>query len=142
MTRNGNVRAEGGFTLLELLVVLVILGLLAAVAAPQLMRYLGVAKSDAARIQIQNLETVLDLYKLETGRYPTSQEGLLALWERPAGVRAWSGPYVKRREMLSDPWGQIYQYRHPGRSREYEVFTLGSDQAVGGEGEARDVGNW
>lgn len=135
-------RQDGGFTLLELLVVLVILGLLAAVAAPQLLRYLGVAKSDAARIQIQNIETVLDLYKLETGRYPSSQEGLLALWERPATSRSWNGPYVKRREMLADPWGQVFLYQYPGRNHEYDLYTLGADHAAGGEGEARDVGNW
>ncbi|CAA7625162.1 type II secretion system major pseudopilin GspG [Magnetospirillum sp. UT-4] len=135
-------RSQSGFTLLELLVVLAILGLLAAIAAPQVMKHLGGARSDAARIQIQNLAAILDLYRLETGRYPSEQEGLVALVERPAGETAWSGPYLRRRDALSDPWGRPYLYRLPGRHGAFDIFTLGADNREGGDGENRDVASW
>lgn len=135
-------RAEGGFTLLELLVVLAILGLLAAIAAPQVLKHLGGAKSDAARIQVQNLATTLDLFRLETGRYPSEREGLLALVERPAGDPAWDGPYLKRRDSLIDPWGRPYGYRHPGRHGAFDLFSLGADNREGGDGEDKDVTSW
>ena len=107
--------AASGFTLLELLVVLVILGLLSAFAVPQVMNYLGGARSDAAKIQVSNLSTALDLYRLGVGRYPSSGEGLDALVTRPSAADGWNGPSVKRRESLIDPGGEIYEYRAPGR---------------------------
>lgn len=131
-----------GFTLLELLVVLAILGLLAAIAAPQVLKHLGGAKSDAARIQIQNLAATLDLYRLDTGRYPTEREGLVSLVERPAGDPVWDGPYLKRKDALTDPWGRPYAYRFPGRFGPFDLFTLGADNREGGEGEDRDVTSW
>lgn len=131
-----------GFTLLELLVVLAILGLLAAIAAPQVLKHLGAAKSDAARIQIQNLASTLDLYRLETGRYPSEREGLLALVERPVGDPRWDGPYLKRKDALKDPWGRSYAYRFPGRFGEFDLFSLGADNREGGDGENKDVSNW
>ena len=94
-------RPSGGFTLLELLVVLVILGLLAAIAVPQVLNYLGGARSDAAALQIQQLTSTLDLYRLDTGRYPSERDGLVALVERPAEAETWNGPYLKKREMLT-----------------------------------------
>ena len=133
-------RAEG-FTLLELLVVLVILALLAALAVPQVLKYVGRAKTDTARIEIQNLGSVLDLYALDVGRYPTADEGLVALVERPPDAKRWDGPYLKSREMILDPWGNPYSYRIPGRNGKYDLFTLGADNAEGGEGENEDVGN-
>lgn len=134
--------AAAGFTLLELLVVLTILGLLAAFAVPQVMKYLGGAKSDAANIQISNLSTALDLYRLDVGRYPAQGEGLEALVTRSAGDEKWNGPYVKKHASLLDPWGERYSYRFPGRHGEYDLYSLGRDKAEGGEGEDRDLKSW
>ncbi len=134
--------AAAGFTLLELLVVLVILGMLAAFAVPQVMNYLGGARSDAAKIQISNLETALDLFRLGVGRYPTSDEGLDSLVTRPSGADRWTGPYVKKHESLIDPWGELYVYRAPGRHAAFDLFSLGADKTEGGEGEDRDLTNW
>jgi general secretion pathway protein G len=134
--------AQAGFTLIELLVVLVILGLLAAFAAPQVLNYLGRAKTDAARAQVQNIASILDLYRLEVGSYPAQQDGLDALLEQPPDAARWNGPYVKRRDALTDPWGQIYEYRFPGEHGAYDLYTLGADRSEGGEGEDQDVTSW
>jgi len=131
-----------GFTLIELLVVLIILGLIAAVAAPQVFKYLGGARADAAHVQIQGLTAALDLYRLDVGRYPSEQEGLTVLVDRPANAARWNGPYVRRRDMLVDPWGRPYRYRAPGQHGEVDIFTLGGDDAPGGSGESRDVTSW
>lgn len=133
---------QRGFTLIELLVVLVILGFIAALAAPQVIKYLGTAKVDTAKVQVDRLSGVLDLYRLEVGRYPSEQVGLTALVERPAGVEAWNGPYLKKRDALVDPWGNPYQYRHPGEHGEYDLYSLGADGQVGGEGENGDITSW
>ena len=135
-------RRESGLTLLELLVVLIILGLVAALAVPQVMQYLGSAKSKTARIEIDNLAATLDLYRLDAGRYPTQQEGLRVLLEPPADGRGWNGPYLKKRDMLTDPWGRPYHYRIPGRHGAFDLYSLGADNAEGGDGENKDVGNW
>ncbi len=135
-------RAQRGFTLVELLVVLVILGLLATFAAPRVIKYLAGAKSSAATSQLQNIAATLDLYRLELGRYPTEEEGLAALVTQPPGVETWNGPYIKKREMLIDPWGSLYNYRYPGEHGEYDLFSLGADGAVGGEGEDKDITDW
>ena len=134
--------AAAGFTLLELLVVLVILGLLASVTAPAVARYLGGAKVDAAKLQIQNISTTLDMYRLDTGSYPSPQDGLRALVQRPAAAQRWNGPYLRKPDMIKDPWGREYQYRTPGERAEVEVFTLGADNATGGTGENQDLGSW
>ncbi len=133
---------ETGFTLLELLVVLAILGLLAAFAVPQVMKALGGAKADAAKIQVNNLTSALDFFRLDVGRYPTQDEGVAALVERPSGLERWNGPYVKKRESLVDPWGNEYLFRRPGQHGEFDLYSLGSDGAEGGEGQARDVTSW
>jgi general secretion pathway protein G len=133
---------QAGFTLIELLVVLVILGLLAAFAAPQVLNYLGRAKTDAARAQVQNIASILDLYRLEVGSYPAEQGGLDALLEQPPHAARWNGPYVKRRDALVDPWGELYQYRFPGEHGAYDLYTLGADRSEGGEGEDQDVTSW
>jgi general secretion pathway protein G len=117
--------SSSGFTLIELLVVLAILGLLVAVATPQVLKYLSKAKEDTARIEINNLSTALDLYLVDVGHYPTQQEGLQALVANP-GNNAWHGPYLKGKGVPLDPWGQQYQYRIPGQSGDYDLFTLGS----------------
>ncbi|WP_246149203.1 type II secretion system major pseudopilin GspG [Skermanella pratensis] len=134
--------SAAGFTLLELLVVLVILGLLASVTAPAVARYLSGAKVDAAKLQIQNLSTTLDMYRLDTGSYPSQQDGLKALVQRPSGAQRWNGPYLRKADMIKDPWGQEYHYRTPGERAEVEVFTLGADKAAGGTGENQDLGSW
>ena len=133
---------ENGFTLVELLVVLAILGLLVALAAPRVMKYLGSARSDTARIQIEKLSGILDLYRLDVGRYPTDQEGLRALVEKPAQVDSWNGPYLKNRESLTDPWGAPYTYRSPGQHGEFDLYSLGADGKEGGEDADKDITNW
>jgi general secretion pathway protein G len=135
-------RLDGGFTLIELLVVLVILGMLAAFAAPQVLKYLGTAKTDAARAQVQNIASILDLYRLEVGSYPSDEDGLDALLEPPSDAPRWNGPYVKRADVLVDPWGQQYVYRFPGDHGTYDLYSLGADQTEGGEGEDQDVTSW
>ncbi len=135
-------RCEDGFTLVELLVVLAILGLLAAIAAPQVMRQLAGAKSQAAEIQLEKLGGILDLYRLEGGAYPTTAEGLSALVDRPVATPSWNGPYLKNREALTDPWGRPYQYRAPGEHGEYDLWSLGADGRPGGDDEDRDVASW
>jgi len=140
--RNVTKNCETGFTLLELLVVMVILGLIAMFAVPQAMKFLGGAKSDTANIQIRNLESILDLYRLETGRYPSQDEGLDALIHRPANVKTWNGPYVKREKMLIDPWGRTYIYTFPGEHGDFDLYSYGSDGVQGGDGEDRDAVNW
>jgi general secretion pathway protein G len=126
----------------ELLVVLAILGLLVAIAAPQLIKYLGSAKADTAKIQVEKLGGVLDLYRLELGRYPTTDEGLESLIERPPQADSWNGPYLKNRDSLIDPWGKPYIYRSPGQHGDFDLFTLGADGGEGGDGEDKDIGNW
>lgn len=133
---------EAGFTLIELLVVLIILTLLATIAAPQVLSYLGGAKADTARIQIGNLGSALDLYRLDVGRYPTEEEGLGALVARPATAERWRGPYVKKAESLVDPWGVPYRYAFPGRHGDYDLSSLGADRAEGGTDENRDLTSW
>ena len=140
-TKTLHARANG-FTLVELLVVLAILGLLVALAAPRVMKYLGSARSDTARIQIEKLSGILDLYRLDVGRYPTGQEGLQALVEKPAQADSWNGPYLKNRESLTDPWGAPYAYRSPGQHGEFDLYSLGADGKEGGEDADKDVTNW
>ncbi len=135
-------RRERGYTLVELLVVLAILGLLVALAAPRLIKYLGGAKTDTARIQVERLGGILDLYRLELGRYPSEDEGLQALVDKPPQADRWNGPYLKNRDALTDPWGRPYGYRAPGEHGDYDLFTLGADGREGGDGEDRDITSW
>jgi len=133
---------EAGFTLLELLVVLAILGLLAAVVAPRVISYLGSSRSKTASIQVKNIAAALELYRLDAGRYPNQQEGLAALVKAPAGAVAWNGPYLANQSALADPWTRPYRYAVPGKHGEADVFSLGADDRDGGSGEDKDVGNW
>jgi general secretion pathway protein G len=131
-----------GFSLIELLVVLVILGLLAGLVGPRITKYLGESKTKTARVQVEELAAALDLYKLEVGRYPTTRQGLQALVEQPEGVEGWAGPYLKKRRLPNDPWGNTYQYRFPGQFSDFDLFSLGADNAEGGEGEDADILSW
>jgi general secretion pathway protein G len=143
--KNHNVRkrkCEQGFTLLELLVVLAILGLLAAIVGPQVIKYLGSSRSETARVQVKNIAASLQLYRLDVDRYPTQAEGLAALVKQPSGVASWNGPYLPDASAITDPWGRPYLFEAPGKHGEVDVSTLGSDGAAGGSGEAKDVGNW
>jgi general secretion pathway protein G len=135
----GRRRRDAGFTLIELLVVLVILGLLAALAGPRVLNYLSGARADTAKLQIENLRTALDLYRLHTGNYPTTQQGLKALMTNPDRAPGWNGPYLDSRELPVDPWGTPYVYRSPGQREPYELVSLGADKAPGGQGDAADI---
>ena len=128
-----------GFTLVELLVVLAILGMLAALVGPQVLNQLGGAKSKSAAIQIRDFEQALELYKLDVGRFPRSGEGLEALVRQPSGARGWNGPYLRKDDVPEDPWGNPYEYRVSGSS--VEITSLGSDGRQGGSGEDADVSN-
>ena len=135
-------RPIAGFTLLELLVVLVILGLLGGLVGPRIMNYLGGAKSKTAGLQINDLSTALEMYRLEVGRYPNTGEGLRALVEAPGNADNWNGPYLKKNNVPKDPWGNEYQYRAPGQYGEFDIYSLGADNSDGGEGENKDVVSW
>jgi len=123
-------------------VVLLILALLATIAAPQVMKHLAKAKSETAKIQVDALTASVNYFQLDTGRFPTDQEGLKALTEAPANEGKWDGPYVQKKDSLIDPWGRPYSYKQPGQHRDFDIFTLGSDGKEGGNGDARDIGNW
>lgn len=130
-----------GFTLMELLIVLVIIGLLAALVGPTLYQRIKPAKQAAARAQIENFTVALDSYYIDVGRYPSTEEGLKALREAPANQPKWNGPYLKK-ELPADPWGHPFVYRAPGRSGGYEILSPGADGREGGEGEDADVVSW
>jgi len=137
----GNRRRSAGFTLMELLVVLAILGLLMSLVGPQVLRQLGGAKTKTALIQIRDLEQALEMYKLDVGRYPNNAQGLEALVRNPGGVAGWNGPYLKS-DVPNDPWNQPYHYKYPGDRGELDIYTYGQNGAPGGDGEDADVGNW
>jgi general secretion pathway protein G len=120
-----SVRSARGFTLVELLVVLAILSLLVGIAVPQVFKYFSHAKEDAAKVQMQTIATGLDLFLLDVGRYPTDSEGLKALAQAPPGLDRWGGPYVRKANILIDPWNRPYVYRFPGQQGEYDLYTLG-----------------
>ena len=135
-------RSMAGFTLIELLVVLMILGLLAGLVGPRVLKQLGGAKSDTAQLQIAEFSSGLDLFYLEVGRYPTTEEGLDALVSEPAGAPNWNGPYLRKNDVPSDPWGQGYQYRYPGENGDFDLYSLGRDNVDGGKDEDTDIVSW
>lgn len=130
-----------GFTLLELLVVMVIIGLLAGIVAPQYFAQIGKSNAKVARAQIESFGQALDQYRLDVGQYPTTEQGLLALRTVPQQVARWQGPYLKR-DIPEDPWGRAYQYKRPGQHGEYDLVSFGADGQPGGDGENADVVSW
>lgn len=135
-------KGSQGFTLIELLVVLAIIGLLAGLVGPQVMKHLGESKTKTARLQIEELASALDMYRLDVGRYPTGDEGLQALIEQPASARVWNGPYLRKKKVPGDPWNNAYHYVAPGQHGKFDLFSLGADGSDGGEGEDQDILGW
>lgn len=135
-------RRQDGFTLIELIVVMIILGLLAALVAPRMFGRVGEAKHKAAAAQIELFGTALDSFRLDVGRYPTTSEGLESLITPPSGVEGWNGPYLKKAEIPLDPWGHPYHYTSPGEHGEYDLLSYGADNAEGGEKENADIVSW
>jgi len=132
---------EKGFTLLELLVVLVIIGLLVGYVGPRYFSQIGKSETKAARAQIDGLEKALDQYRFDVRHYPTTEQGLAALNVKPADEKNWAGPYLKK-AVPPDPWGNPYNYRQPGEHGDVDLFSYGKDGQPGGEGDNADVVNW
>ena len=132
---------QTGFTLLELLVVIVIIGLLAGYVAPRYFAQVGKSEIKVAQAQIEGLGKALDQYRLDTGHYPSTEQGLAALMERPTTEPKWDGPYLKK-ALPTDPWGKPYMYRFPGEHGEYDIFSYGKDGQAGGTGEGVDINSW
>lgn len=141
-SRSRRRKSEGGYTLVELLVVITIIGLIVALVGPRVLGYLGDSKVKTAKIQIQGFSSALDLFYLDAGRYPSSSEGLNALVQRPGNVSTWNGPYLKGGTVPLDPWGKAYAYRAPGQHGPFDIVSLGSDGQEGGTGNAADVTSW
>jgi len=142
MSQRTRTSGTGGFTLIEMMVVMVIIGLLMALVGPRFIRQEEKAKVGAARAQIELLGTALDTFRLDVGRYPSTQEGLAALRQRPFGTDRWDGPYLKK-DLPKDPWEHPYYYRSPGEGgRPYDLYSYGADGAPGGDGDNRDITSW
>jgi len=135
-------RGQAGFTLIEIMVVMAIIAMLAAMVGPQLIRRQVTAQKQATRAQIEMFGTALDMFRLDVGRYPTSQEGLQALRQPVGGSTRWDGPYLKK-EVPNDPWDQPYVYRSPGQGgRPYDLLSYGDDGTPGGDGDGTDITSW
>jgi len=137
--RRSRAHSQRGFTLVEMLVVITIIGLIMSLVGPRVLNYLGESKVKAAKIQIQSFVSALDLFYLDAGRYPTSSEGLAALVKPAAGLTAWNGPYLKGGSVPNDPWGKPYVYRSPGERSAYDIVSYGADGQEGGTGAAADI---
>jgi len=135
-------QGERGFTLVELLVVITIITLIMGIVGPRVLNYLTESKAKAARIQIESFSSALDLFFLDTGRYPNSSEGLAALVQRPGSINAWNGPYLKGGVVPADPWGNPYVYRSPGQHGTYDILSYGADGTEGGSGSGQDITSW
>jgi general secretion pathway protein G len=134
-------QGEAGFTLVEMLVVITIIGLIMGLVGPRVLSYLGESKVKTAKLQIESFSSSLDLFYLDTGRYPTGSEGLAALAQRPDSTGIWNGPYLKTGAVPADPWGHSYVYHAPAERGPYEIVSLGSDGQEGGTGTAADISN-
>ena len=133
---------ERGFTLVEILVVITIIGLIMGLVGPRVLNYLTESKAKAAKIQIESFASALDLYFLDNGRYPSSSEGLGALVQRPGSTMSWNGPYLKGAIVPNDPWGNAYLYRAPGQHGTYDIMSYGADGQEGGTGSGTDIVSW
>jgi len=141
MRHSYRLHSQPGFTLLELLVVMVIIGLLAGYVGPKFFGQIGKSEVKAAKAQIDALQKSLDQYRLDVGRYPSTEQGLAVLATKPADEPKWSGPYLSK-AVPKDPWGNDYQYRSPGEHGEYDLLSFGRDGRPGGEGEDADLTSW
>lgn len=139
--KNKWLRIQRGFTLLELLVVMVIIGLLASYVGPKYFAQIGKSEVKTAKAQIDSLGKALDQYRLDTGHYPSTENGLAALNAAPANESKWQGPYLQKK-VPNDPWEHPYIYKAPGEHGDYDLTSLGNDGAAGGTGEAADITNW
>lgn len=137
--RNTRWGRKTGATILEVLIVLSIIALIAAVVGPRVIGYLGTAKAETADLQIKNLASAVQLFYVDTGRFPSEAEGLSVLLARPAGDAAWNGPYMPTEEALVDPWARDYLYEPPANDGSFSIRSLGRDGAVGGSGEDADL---
>jgi general secretion pathway protein G len=135
-------RGERGFTLVEILVVITIIGLIMGLVGPRVLNYLTESKAKAAKIQIESFASALDLFFLDAGRYPSGSEGLTALVQRPGSISGWNGPYLKGGLVPADPWGNPYIYRSPGQRGAYDLVSFGADGQEGGTGTASDITSW
>jgi general secretion pathway protein G len=135
-------KKSAGVTLVEMLVVLAIVGLIAGLVGPRVLNQFGGAKTKTAKVQIRDFEQALEVFKLDVGRFPTSEEGLEALMRQPGNLVGWNGPYLRGNSIPQDPWNRAYLYRYPGERSEVDIYSLGGDGVQGGEGENADVGNW
>jgi general secretion pathway protein G len=135
-------RGERGFTLVEILVVITIIGLIMGLVGPRVLNYLTESKAKAAKIQIESFASALDLFFLDAGRYPSGSEGLVALVQRPVSISGWNGPYLKGGLVPADPWGNPYIYRSPGQRGAYDLVSFGADGQEGGTGTASDITSW
>lgn len=134
-------RNQKGFTLIEILIVMVIIGLLAALVGPRMFGKVGKSKQKAAKAQISLFETALDTYRLDVGKYPTTDMGLEVLRIKPDGLEKWDGPYLPK-EIPMDPWGKPYEYRSPSEHGDYEIVSTGADGGPGGDDEDMDITSW
>lgn len=133
---------SGGFTLLELLIVMIIIGLLAALIGPKMIGRVGESRQTVAKQQIEGFSSAMEMYKLDTTKYPTQEQGLEALVTEPQGIANWKGPYLKKKFIPKDPWGNNYVYTYPGEHGDYDIVSYGADGNSGGDGEAKDVASW
>ncbi|TWU37972.1 Type II secretion system protein G precursor [Candidatus Brocadiaceae bacterium S225] len=141
-TSNQRAHMVSGFTLIELLIVMVIIGLLAAFIAPKLIGRVGESKQTAAKAQIELISTAIEIYKLDTGKYPSQETGLQSLNTKPGDVQNWKGPYMKKDKAPKDPWGADYIYKFPGTHGDYDLISYGADGTEGGSGDNQDIVSW
>ena len=142
LRKNAHPSREAGFTLLELLVTLTIMALLASIVTPQVLKYIRSSRVEAAKVQVEAIETALDLFHADVGRYPTEQEGLQALVVQPDNLQKWTGPYLKKAKGLKDPWGVPYHYRNPGQHGAIDLYSFGDGKTDGPADETPEITNW